>query len=261
MKRAQKPNRKLDWYAWYPGDFRKDTQHLTRDERHAYRDLIDEIFNTNQESCTLPNDDILLARITQRSVDEWKAMRHALIDGPRPLLQKRGKTIQSKRLTEEIRKAQGKSLRAKDSADSRWHPDDMRTHSEGIATASVSKSPSPSPSQSTGEEREERAEISEADFDELWRVYPNKDGRKQALRHFFATVNSAADLAAITTALDKYREHLTANPWKRPKNGSTWFNNWRDWENWQEPPTPPEKPYDGNNNGRKRIPVSYGGAD
>jgi hypothetical protein len=100
-----KPTRKLDWFAWYPGDFRKDTQHLTRDERHAYRDLIDEIFNTNQDTCTLPNDDILLARITQRSVDEWKAMRHALIDGPRPLLQKRGKTIQSKRLTEEIRKA------------------------------------------------------------------------------------------------------------------------------------------------------------
>jgi hypothetical protein len=25
------------------------------------------------------------------------------------------------------------------------------------------------------------------------------------------------------------------NPWKQPKNGETWFNNWQDWTTWVEP--------------------------
>ncbi len=33
----------------------------------------------------------------------------------------------------------------------------------------------------------------------------------------------------INTALDNYLADLATEGWRRPQNGSTWFNNWRDW--------------------------------
>jgi hypothetical protein len=66
-------------------------------------------------------------------------------------------------------------------------------------------------------------------FEEIWPEYPNRIGRKAALKHFTASVTSPEDYAAIRTALRNYAAHLTANPWKHPQHGSTWFNNWREW--------------------------------
>lgn len=79
-------------------------------------------------------------------------------------------------------------------------------------------------------------------FEEIWEKYPDKDGRKDALTHFKATVKTHEDWAAINQALDNYLAHLKANVWKRPKNGKTWFNNWRDWVNWVEPGAAPKIP-------------------
>lgn len=67
-------------------------------------------------------------------------------------------------------------------------------------------------------------------FQSVWATYPNKDGRKEALRHFLATVKTEDDLARIRKALDSYlKSRPVANGFV--KNGSTWFNNWQDWEN------------------------------
>lgn len=72
-------------------------------------------------------------------------------------------------------------------------------------------------------------------FEILWKKYPNKDGKKQAWKHFKASVKTRNDLDDIHIALVHYQCHLQNNTWKRPKNGSTWFNNWKDWVNWEEP--------------------------
>jgi hypothetical protein len=69
-------------------------------------------------------------------------------------------------------------------------------------------------------------------FEDLWGVYP-KDGRvkkKEASRHYLATVKTDEDIDRINRALRSYINHLAANEWKKPQNGSTWFNNWQDWE-------------------------------
>lgn len=71
-------------------------------------------------------------------------------------------------------------------------------------------------------------------FEYLWKDYPNKDGKKQALKSFQSSVKTKADFDDIKKALANYKAHLKTETWKRPKNGSTWFNNWRDWVNWQE---------------------------
>ncbi len=75
----------------------------------------------------------------------------------------------------------------------------------------------------------EKKENVDLKFEEIWKRYPNKDGKKDALKHFRATVKGNGDWDKINMALDNYLAHLKVKTWKEPKNGSTWFNNWEDW--------------------------------
>lgn len=96
------------------------------------------------------------------------------------------------------------------------------------------------------EERKKTLARVHAAFAELWAQYPAKDGRKEAEKHFRASVKTEQDLADIRRALTNYLSHLKTNHWKQPKNGSTWFNNWRDWVNWIEPEVKPNGTYQQN---------------
>jgi hypothetical protein len=71
------------------------------------------------------------------------------------------------------------------------------------------------------------------DFEEIWGKYPKKDGRKEAKRHFEASVKTSEDMKRIEQALTNY---LSSEVVKKGfiKNGSTWFNNWEDWVNYEE---------------------------
>jgi predicted N-acyltransferase len=68
-------------------------------------------------------------------------------------------------------------------------------------------------------------------FEKIWNAYPKKDGKKQAGRHYFATVTNDTDMEQINLALGNYLNHIETNKieLKFIKNGSTWFNNWQDW--------------------------------
>lgn len=66
------------------------------------------------------------------------------------------------------------------------------------------------------------------DFEEIWRRYPRRKGRKAALRHFASSVKTPEDLAAINLALSNYLNSTTVAA-GYVQHGSTWFNNWRDW--------------------------------
>jgi len=97
--------------------------------------------------------------------------------------------------------------------------------------ASFSNAPSPSPSpypkeKEMSEFEKERLEF----FEQLWEVYPKKDGKKAALRHYLASVKTDADLERINAALGSYLIHVKETDPKFIKNGSTWFHNWEDWE-------------------------------
>ena len=71
------------------------------------------------------------------------------------------------------------------------------------------------------------------DFEPLWAKYPNKDGKKDALRHFNTTVKTDQDYQDIQMALNNYlNSERVFNGFI--KNGSTWFNNWRDWVDFKE---------------------------
>ena len=81
----------------------------------------------------------------------------------------------------------------------------------------------------TKKRKENNTSISPEYFQELLKRFPNKDGSKMALKHFMATVKTEDDLKNINIALDNYLAHLETETWKKPKNCSTWFNNWQDW--------------------------------
>lgn len=70
-------------------------------------------------------------------------------------------------------------------------------------------------------------------FNELWLKYPNKDGKKDAIRHFNSTVKTEEDVKNIRIALNNY---INSERVKKGfiKNGSAWFNNWCDWIEYKE---------------------------
>jgi hypothetical protein len=75
------------------------------------------------------------------------------------------------------------------------------------------------------------------DFEKLWNTYPKRLGRKQAERHFKATVKTPEDYAKIEKALANYLANIQALGTEPQfiKHGSTWFNNWQDWIDYTPP--------------------------
>jgi len=67
-------------------------------------------------------------------------------------------------------------------------------------------------------------------FEDVWEKYPKKDGREAAERYFNHSVKTEKDFKDFNTAMNNYLESDTV---KRGfvKNGSTFFNNWRDYIN------------------------------
>lgn len=74
-------------------------------------------------------------------------------------------------------------------------------------------------------------------FEEIYIKYPNKVGKKAALRHFEVSVKTSQDWQDIQTALKNYLESARVAK-GYVMNASTFFNNWRDWVNFKEPLCP-----------------------
>jgi len=111
--------------------------------------------------------------------------------------------------------------KARSSAKKRWNAFALRSHCDGNA-------------RKERKERKESKEIKGGWFKDLWGKYPNKDGKKAAEKSFFSSVNTEEDYKQICLALDNYlkSEKVTKG---FIKNGSTWFNNWRDWVDYKPP--------------------------
>ena len=77
-------------------------------------------------------------------------------------------------------------------------------------------------------------------FENLWIKYPEKDGKKEAKKHFMASVHTEEDHQKIQTALKNYLGCEKVNK-GYIKNGSTWFNNWEDWVDYKIPTEVGEK--------------------
>ena len=71
-------------------------------------------------------------------------------------------------------------------------------------------------------------------FEIAWLYYPVRIGKKEAKRHFLATVKNKRDWTRHIAAFNYYVDHVqnerrVGNRNLRWQYGSTWFNNWEDW--------------------------------
>jgi hypothetical protein len=66
----------------------------------------------------------------------------------------------------------------------------------------------------------------ENDFEIIWKDYPNKTGKKQAFNHYKSWRKKSKENTNyyLMNKLAMYKKHLALNSWKKPMNGSTWFN-------------------------------------
>ena len=79
-------------------------------------------------------------------------------------------------------------------------------------------------------------------FDELWTKYPNKVGKKEAERHFHASVKIEQDWIDIQTSLKNYLESERVKK-GFIQNGSRWFGDWRSWISATPKPVDPNAQY------------------
>ena len=79
------------------------------------------------------------------------------------------------------------------------------------------------------EEKTSSAKLTE-DFEKLWSLYPNKQGKKKAFAAYCKAIKSGDTNKAIQNGIVAYKKHLAANDWLKPAHGSTWFVNerWND---------------------------------
>lgn len=79
---------------------------------------------------------------------------------------------------------------------------------------------------------EQNANVLKDEFEQLWKKYPNKKGKKDALKHFTRYRKKGIELKTIEDGLDKYINYINQNNIKTQyiKHGSTWFNEecWND---------------------------------
>lgn len=72
----------------------------------------------------------------------------------------------------------------------------------------------------------------EQEFERLWNIYPKKQGKKDALKHFIKVRKKGVDFDTILKGLENYNEYIkqTNKSQQYIKQGSTWFNQecWND---------------------------------
>jgi hypothetical protein len=81
-------------------------------------------------------------------------------------------------------------------------------------------------------------------FEILWQKYPRREGRKEAERHFKASVKTFQDWLDVQNALANYMRKLAREKTDAQfvKHGSTWLNNWRDYVHYNGVELPKLKP-------------------
>lgn len=75
-------------------------------------------------------------------------------------------------------------------------------------------------------------DVYEKEFEELWKLYPKKVGKKDALKHYIKYRKNNVSYETILKGIEEYNEYIenSKTPLKYVKDGSSWFNqeSWND---------------------------------
>lgn len=74
------------------------------------------------------------------------------------------------------------------------------------------------------------------DFEKLWGLYPNKQGKKKAFDSYRKAIKAGTSNKQIQDGIVAYKKYLKREEWQKPAHGSTWFYNerWNDDYNAQD---------------------------
>src|SRR3990167_738620 len=232
---------KLPAIQWYPNDWQNDigVQSLGFEERGIWWEILQRMHQTEERGKMVINGRAMtheeIAKVIHCDVAKFKQTLQQILSKGVANIDYSGKLINRRMVNDEkFRKMRvdSGSLGGHKTASKRLaKPVAKSTPSSSSSVSSTTKtdmcaSGAPLPSFSKAE--------AERNFETIWKLYPDRTGRKSALRHFLATVKTAADLAAIGRALEKYKASERVRK-GFIQNGSTWFNNWQDWTTHQEP--------------------------
>ena len=204
----------LHWFAFYPGDFGRDTQHLDAEEIGAYILLLMHQWTKG----SIPDDVERLVRIT-------KACERITVDIVAEFFPE-GANL---RMEKERARALGKSEKARESALKRWHPDqeppeepvrtDMRTHSERNAKAML---PQPQPPLQLETQIQPEPEpaipaiqglVSDAMWETFKSTYPARQGNQywaKGRAKANKLLNAGVEWSEIMAGARRYREQSEA---------------------------------------------------
>lgn len=74
--------------------------------------------------------------------------------------------------------------------------------------------------------------VYEQEFEELWKLYPKKTGKKDALKHYIAARKKNTSYEQILKGIENYKQHIERNHIEERyiKGGSSWFceEKWND---------------------------------
>lgn len=70
-----------------------------------------------------------------------------------------------------------------------------------------------------------KSEDYEAEFEEIWSIYPRKEAKAVGLKHFISARKNGTSLETIKQGLDRYIEYCRVNKVEKKyiKNGGNWF--------------------------------------
>ena len=216
----------VDYYRRFPGDYLRDTRHLSLEEHGAYNLLLDHLYATEQPIASLESA-IRICGV--RSKRHQNAVKFVLEN----FFVKTELGYKQPRVEKEIKYAESKRLKAKQSAEKRWerNANAMPTHSEGNAIPDNQTTRQP--------EREEkpfcapkaggRNGCAPSDqFQKFWENYPRREGKKAALQIW------------NRKGLDKHLEEILKGlqNWKRARDPSymPYAQGWLNQESWKEIP-------------------------
>lgn len=81
-------------------------------------------------------------------------------------------------------------------------------------------------------------------FNEIWKLYPKKTMKKEALAVFKKVVKKGTDPDVIKNGIERYLADLDKNTWKKPMDGGRWFQK----ERWNDEYEGPKQQKGGENN-------------
>lgn len=228
------------WMPIYIKDYLADTSRLSTLEHGTYMLLLFDYWINGP----LPNDNEVLLQITKLKPINLPVIRALLKSFF--FLDKKIDKFRQKRADIEIAKATHRREIAFINGKKGGRPNNQQVNRPVNPKVNLQETSSPAPapapiSSSTsaikgGEGRfaPSPAHAGVFSFENIWNQYPNKIGRKEAERHFEASVKNDQDYKDISAALAIYlKTDRVKNGFVQ--NGSTWFNNWRDWVEYKEP--------------------------